>query len=83
MAAFYNGHMRRHQFRRRYDTVSVNWKQLVAEALEAAPDPTVTLVCLAEDMEPGEIATLRAALDAAIDQSRGQGGSGLPLPVTA
>jgi hypothetical protein len=55
----------------------------VAEALEAAPDPTATLVCLAEDMEPGEIATLRAALDAAIDQSRGQGGSGPPLPVTA
>ena len=42
--------------------------QLVTEALSVAEDPAATLVRLVGGMEPGEIASLRAALDAAIDQ---------------
>jgi predicted transcriptional regulator len=42
--------------------------QLMTEALSAADDPAATLVRLVGNMEPGEIATLRAALDAAIDR---------------
>jgi len=38
---------------------------LVAEALTAAADPAATLVRLAGNLEPGEAARLRAALDAA------------------
>ena len=41
---------------------------LVAEALSAAGDPTATLVRLVGDLEPGEAARLRAALDAAADR---------------
>ena len=43
--------------------------QLMTEALSVADDPAATLVRLVGEMEPGEIATLRAALDAAIDQA--------------
>ena len=42
--------------------------QLVTEALSVAEDPAATLVRLVGTMEPGEIASLRAALDAAIEQ---------------
>jgi predicted transcriptional regulator len=38
---------------------------LLAEALSAAGDPAATLVRLVGDLEPGEAARLRAALDAA------------------
>jgi len=41
---------------------------LLAEALSAAGDPAGTLVRLIGDLEPGEAARLRAALDAAIDR---------------
>src|ERR1700693_5770307 len=41
---------------------------LLAEALSAAGDPAATLVRLVGDLEPGEAARLRAALDAAIDR---------------
>jgi predicted transcriptional regulator len=41
---------------------------LLAEALSAASDPAATLMRLVGDLEPGEIARLRAALDAATDQ---------------
>jgi predicted transcriptional regulator len=40
---------------------------LIGEALAVAHDRPATLVRLVEDMEPGEIAQLRAALDAAPD----------------
>jgi hypothetical protein len=40
----------------------------MTEALSVADDPAATLVRLVGEMEPGEIASLRAALDAAIDQ---------------
>lgn len=39
---------------------------LLNEALAVATDPAATLVRLVEDLEPGEIAQLRAALDAAV-----------------
>ena len=39
--------------------------QLLDEALSVAPDPAATLVRLVGQMEPAEIASLRAALDAA------------------
>ena len=41
---------------------------LLTEALSAAEDQTATLVRLVGDLQPGEAARLRAALDAAIDQ---------------
>jgi predicted transcriptional regulator len=41
---------------------------LLAEALSAAGDPAGTLMRLIGDLEPGEAARLRAALDAAIDR---------------
>ena len=40
---------------------------LLSEALSVASDPTATLVRLVEKLEPGEIAQLRAALDAAVN----------------
>ena len=39
--------------------------QLLNEALSVAPDPAATLVRLVGAMDPAEIASLRAALDAA------------------
>jgi predicted transcriptional regulator len=41
---------------------------LLAEALSAASDPAATLMRLVGDLDPGEIARLRAALDAATEQ---------------
>ena len=41
---------------------------LLAEALSAAGDPAATLVRLVGDLDPGEAARLRAALDAAVDR---------------
>ena len=41
---------------------------LLAEALSAAGDPAATLLRLVGDLEPGEAARLRAALDAAADR---------------
>ena len=41
---------------------------LLAEALSAASDPAATLMRLVGDLDPGEIARLRAALDAAADR---------------
>ena len=40
---------------------------LLGEALAVARDPAATLVRLVEDLEPGEVAQLRAALDAAAE----------------
>ena len=42
--------------------------QLLDEALSVAPDPAATLVRLVGQMEPAEIASLRAALDAATSE---------------
>jgi predicted transcriptional regulator len=40
---------------------------LLGEALAAAADPAATLVRLVDDLDPAEVAQLRAALDAAAD----------------
>jgi predicted transcriptional regulator len=45
---------------------------LLAEALSVAEDPAATLVHLVSDLEPGEAARLRAALDAAADRESAQ-----------
>jgi predicted transcriptional regulator len=45
---------------------------LLGEVLAVAHDPAATLVRLVEDLEPGEIAQLRAALDAAVDKEPGR-----------
>ena len=45
---------------------------LLAEALSAAADPAAALVRLAGDLEPGEAARLRAALDAAAGRESAQ-----------
>jgi predicted transcriptional regulator len=67
------GWLNRHKDGRAYWYESVRSRedyvaQLMAEALSVADDPAATLVRLVGNMEPGEIATLRAALDAAIDR---------------
>jgi hypothetical protein len=41
---------------------------LLGEALAVARDPAATLLRLVEDLEPGEIAQLRLALDAAAER---------------
>jgi predicted transcriptional regulator len=46
--------------------------RLLGEALAVARDPAATLVRLVEDLEPAEIAQLRAALDAAADREPSQ-----------
>jgi predicted transcriptional regulator len=43
--------------------------QLLSEALSVTPDPAATLVRLVGGMDPAEIASLRAALDAATRNS--------------
>jgi predicted transcriptional regulator len=40
---------------------------LLGEALAVAPDPAATLVRLVENLDPAEVAQLRAALDAAAE----------------
>jgi predicted transcriptional regulator len=45
---------------------------LLGEALAVARDPAATLVRLVEDLDPAEIAQLRAALDAAADREPAQ-----------
>jgi predicted transcriptional regulator len=42
--------------------------QLLTEALAVTPDPAASLVRLVGDLKPDELAQLRDALDAAIDQ---------------
>ena len=71
------GWLNRHKNGRAYWYESVRSRddyvaQLVTEALSVAEDPAATLVRLVGSMEPGEIATLRAALDAAIEQDEPQ-----------
>ena len=41
---------------------------LVGEALAASRDPAATFVRLVEDLDPAEVAQLRAALDTAVDR---------------
>ena len=64
------GWLGRHKVGRAYLYVSVRSREeyvaaLMAEALEASGDRTAALMRLLEDMDPAEVAHLRAALDAA------------------
>jgi predicted transcriptional regulator len=54
-----------HAVRSRDDYVG----QLLTEALSVTPDPTASLVRLVGGMDPAEVASLRAALDAAPSRS--------------
>ena len=45
---------------------------LLGEALAAARDPAATLIRLVEDLDPAEVAQLRAALDAAAEEGSPQ-----------
>jgi predicted transcriptional regulator len=70
---YYKGWLNRHKDGRAYWYESVRSREdyvalLMTEALSVADDPAATLVRLVGDLEPGEIASLRAALDAAIDK---------------
>jgi predicted transcriptional regulator len=70
---YHKGWLDRHKDGRAYRYKSARSRNdyaagLLAEALSAASDPAATLMRLVGDLEPGEIARLRAALDAAIDQ---------------
>jgi predicted transcriptional regulator len=74
---YYKGWLRRHKDGRAYWYESVRSRDdyaagLLAEALAAAGDRAATLVRLVGDLEPGEAARLRAALDAAIDRESPQ-----------
>lgn len=67
---FRKGWLSRHKNGRAYWYVTVRSREdyvagLLGEALAAARDPAATLVRLVEDMDPAEVAHLRAALDAA------------------
>ncbi len=70
---YYKGWLERHKDGRAYRYEPVRSRDdyadgLLAEALSAAGDRTATLVRLVGDLQPGEAARLRAALDAAIDR---------------
>jgi predicted transcriptional regulator len=73
---FRKGWLNRQKTGRVYWYVTVRSREdyvagLLGEALAVARDPAATLVRLVENLEPGEIAQLRLALDAAAErQSR-------------
>jgi predicted transcriptional regulator len=67
---FHKGWLTRHKNGRAYWYQAARSRddyvaQLLDEALSVAPDPAATLVRLVGAMDPAEIASLRAALDAA------------------
>ncbi|PZS37370.1 MAG: CopY family transcriptional regulator [Pseudonocardiales bacterium] len=70
---FRKGWLNRHKSGRAYCYVTVRSREdyvagLLGEALAVARDPAATLLRLVEDLEPGEIAQLRVALDAAAER---------------
>ena len=70
---FRKGWLDREKSGRAYWYVTVRSREdyvagLLGEALAVARDPAATLVRLVEDLEPGEIAQLRVALDAAAER---------------
>ena len=74
---YYKGWLGRHKDGRAYWYEPVRSRDdyaagLLTEALAAAGDRAATLVRLVGDLEPGEAARLRAALDAAIDRESPQ-----------
>jgi predicted transcriptional regulator len=70
---FRKGWLNRQKNGRAYCYVTVRSREdyvagLLGEALAVARDPAATLLRLVEDLEPGEIAQLRLALDAAAER---------------
>jgi predicted transcriptional regulator len=70
---FRKGWLNRQKSGRAYRYVTVRSREdyvagLLGEALAVAQDPAATLVRLVEDLDPGEIAQLRVALDAAAER---------------
>jgi predicted transcriptional regulator len=70
---FHKGWLTRHKNGRAYWYEAARSRddyvaQLLDEALSVAPDPAATLVRLVGAMDPAEIASLRAALDAAAER---------------
>ena len=76
---FHKGWLTRHKNGRAYWYEAARSRddyvaQLLDEALSVAPDPAATLVRLVGAMDPAEIASLRAALDAAEERDAGRRG---------
>jgi predicted transcriptional regulator len=74
---FRKGWLNRHKDGRAYWYVTARSREdyvarLLGEALAVARDPGATLVRLVEDLDPAEIAQLRAALDAAANREPSQ-----------
>ena len=74
---FHKGWLTRHKNGRAYWYQAARSRddyvaQLLDEALSVAPDPAATLVRLVGAMDPAEIASLRAALDAAKERDSGR-----------
>ena len=74
---FRKGWLNRNRDGRAYCYLTVRSREeyvagLLGEALAAARDPAATLVRLVEDLDPAEVAQLRAALDAAAEKGSPQ-----------
>jgi predicted transcriptional regulator len=74
---FRKGWLNRNRDGRAYCYVTVRSREeyvagLLGEALAAARDPAATLVRLMEDLDPAEVAQLRAALNAAAERGSPQ-----------
>ena len=74
---FRKGWLNRNRDGRAYCYVTLRSREqyvagLLGEALAAARDPAATLVRLVEDLNPAEVAQLRAALDAAVEKGSPQ-----------
>src|ERR1700760_1523083 len=80
---FHKGWLTRHKNGRAYWSQAARSRdayvaQLLDEALSVAPDPAATLVRLVGAMDPAEIASLRAGLDAAEERDSGRGAPASP-----
>jgi predicted transcriptional regulator len=74
---FRKGWLNRTRDGRAYCYVTVRTREeyvagLLGEALAAAQDPAATLIRLVEDLNPAEVAQLRAALNAAVEKGSQQ-----------
>src|ERR1700744_5403246 len=76
---FHKGWLTRHKTARVYWYEAARSRddyvaELMAEALSVAPDPAATLVRLVSAMDPAEIASLRAGVDAGGERGSGRRG---------
>ena len=72
---YYKGWLTRRKDGRAYSYTQARSREdyaarLVSEALEVAPHPAATLMRVVEDLDPAEVAELRAALEAAARRER-------------